>query len=161
MKTQKSAFRIAITFFTFCACASPLSAQSTRGNAEAELRATVEELRKASVEGDTEKIVAAMTDDYLQTDISGSVQDKDTWRKQYFTPLAEFIKAGKFRWEKYDVRDLQVRIHGDAAVVVGTLEAKGVGARMDMTTRSWTADPTASFSGTLHFTRVYVRQNGK
>ena len=33
-------------------------------SAEADLRATIEELRTASVKGDTQEIVASMTDDY-------------------------------------------------------------------------------------------------
>ena len=161
MNTQTRTVWVAKIFFTVCICAPPLPAESGGSDAESQLRATVEELRKAGVEGDTDKVVASMTDDYLQTDIFGFVQDKATWLKQYFIPLAELIKAGKFRWEKYDLKDVQLRMHGDAAIVIGTLEAKGVGARMDMATHSWAADPTASFSGVLHFTRVYVRQNGK
>jgi hypothetical protein len=161
MKSAKSALQITVVFFGFCAGASSAFAQSPQSDAEAELRATLAERHKASLAGDSEKIAASMTDDYLQTDIAGFVQDKPTWLRQYFIPLAELIKAGKFRWEKYDEQDVRIRIHGDSAIVIGTLEAKGVGARMDMTTHSWMADSTAAFSGTLHFTRVYVRQNGK
>ena len=144
-----------------CSCVSPLFAESVDRASEAELRAVMDERHKASLEGDSEKIAAFMTDDYLQTDISGFVQNKDTWLKQYFIPLAELIKNHKFRWEAYDEKDVQVRIHGDTAIVIGTLEAKGSGARMDTSRHTWTADPNASFSGKLHFTRVYIRQNGK
>jgi hypothetical protein len=143
------------------ASASLLCGQETASSSEAELRAMMADRHKASLEGDTGKIAASMTDDYLQTDISGFVQNKDAWLKQYFVPLAELIKAGKFRWEMYDEKDVQIRIHGDNAVVVGTLEAKGSGARWDTQQHTWAADPGASFSGKLHFTRVFVRQNGK
>jgi hypothetical protein len=119
------------------------------------------ERHKASLEGDTEKIAASMTDDYLQTDIFGFVQNKETWLKQYFIPLAELINAHKFRWELYEEKDVQVRIHGDSAVVIGTLEAKGSGARIDAERHTWIADANAAFSGKLHFTRVYIRQNAK
>jgi hypothetical protein len=34
-----------------------------------------------------------MADEYLQTDISGIA-----WLNEYFNPLAELIKAEKFRW---------------------------------------------------------------
>jgi hypothetical protein len=144
-----------------CSCISPLFSEPVENSSESELRAAMAERHKASLEGDTEKIAASTTDDYLQTDISGFVQNKETWLKQYFVPLAELIKAGKFRWEVYDEKDVQIRIHGDTAIVVGTLEAKGSGARMDIQKHTWAADPNASFSGKLHFTRVYVRQNGK
>jgi ketosteroid isomerase-like protein len=138
-----------------------LAAEPTQRSAEADLRATIEELRAASVEGDTQKIVGSMTDDYLQTDVGGLVQDKETWLKNYFIPLAELIKAGKFRWETYDLKDLEIRIHGDTGIAVGALEAKGSGARFDVEQHTWVEDPNASFSGKLRFTRVYIRRDGK
>jgi Domain of unknown function (DUF4440) len=138
-----------------------VTAEPPDSSAEAELRATMAERHKASLEGDTEKIAASMTEDYLQTDISGLIQDKATWLKNYFVPLAELIRAGKFRWERYEENQVQVRIHGDAAVVAGTLEAKGSGARFDVERHGWVADPNATFSGKLHFTRVYIRSNGR
>jgi ketosteroid isomerase-like protein len=141
--------------------ATLLCGQETKSSSEAELRAVMAERHKASLEGDTEKIAASITDDYLQTDISGFVQDKITWLKQYFIPLAELIKAHQFRWEMYDEKDLQIRMHGNSAIVSGILEAKGSGARMDTERHTWIADPTSSFSGKLRFTRVYVKQNGK
>jgi ketosteroid isomerase-like protein len=140
---------------------SLFAAAPTDQPAEADLRATIEELRTASVKGDTQKIVASMTDDYLQTDISGLVQNKETWLKNYFIPLAELIKAGKFRWETYDLKDLEIRIYGETGIVVGALEAKGSGAHFDVEQHAWIADPSASFAGKLRFTRVYIRREGK
>ena len=78
---------------------------SNRAAPEARLRAAMDERRKASIKGDTEKIASSLADEYLQTDISGYVQDKTTWLNEYFKPLAELIKAGKFRWEVYDRKD--------------------------------------------------------
>jgi ketosteroid isomerase-like protein len=124
------------------------------------LRAAMAERLKASIEGDTERIASSMTDDYLQTDISGYVQDKATWLNEYFKPLAELIKAGKFHWEVYERKEAQFRMYGDCAVVIGTLELKGTGAR-PTPQHTWEAAPNASFSGTLRFTHVYVKRNGK
>lgn len=56
--------------------------------AESELRAVMAERHKAALEGDTEKVASSMTDEYLQTDIYGHVQDKTTWLNEYFKPLA-------------------------------------------------------------------------
>jgi len=128
---------------------------------EAEILAAMDERRKASMEGDTEKVTSSLADEYLQTDIGGYVQDKATWLNEYFKPLAELIKAGKFHWEVYDRKDVQIRIYGDCAVVIGTLEAKGSGARYVPTQHTWMADPSASFSGTLRFTHVNIKRNGK
>jgi ketosteroid isomerase-like protein len=119
------------------------------------------ERRKASLEGDSEKVASSIADDYLQTDISGYVQDKTTWLNEYFKPLAELIKAGKFRWEVFDEKDVRLRVYGDTAIVIGSLELKGSGARPDSARHTWVADPDASFSRVLRFTRVYVRRNGK
>jgi uncharacterized protein (TIGR02246 family) len=131
------------------------------GSAESEIQSVMGEARNASLEGDSAKIAALMTDDYLQTDISGHVQDKATWFKEYFNPIAELIKAGKFRWVVYERKDVQIRLHGDSAVVIGALEAKGSGARWDPPTHTWVADPNATLSGTFRFTQVYVRRDGK
>ena len=136
-----------------------LFAQAT--HSETELRAAMAERRKASQEGDSEKVAKSMADEYLQTDISGYVQNKNTWLNEYFKPLAELIKAGKFRWEVYEQKDVQVRMYDHCAIVIGKLEAKGSGARFSTTQHSWVADPNASFGGILRFTHVYIKRNGK
>ena len=137
--------------------ASPQVADS----AESEIRSIMAQARQASLEGDSKKIASLMADEYLQTDISGHVQDKSTWLKQYFNPIAELIKAGKFRWELYERKDVQIRTYGDSAVVIGALEAKGSGARWMPQSQTWGADPNATFSGTLRFTHVYIKRKGK
>jgi ketosteroid isomerase-like protein len=144
---------------TFCWVAS-LFAQATNSS-EAEVRAAMEERRKASQEGDTEKVASSLADEYLQTDIAGYVQDKGSWLNEYFKPLSELIKAGKFRWEVYEQKEARIRLYGDCAVVIGTLEAKGSGARYVPIEHAWVADPNASFSGTLRFTHVYIKRNGR
>jgi hypothetical protein len=128
--------------------------------ADAELRDMMDKCRKASLEGDVETVADCLADEYHQTDISGYVQDKTGWLNEYFKPLAELIKAGKFRWEMYHRKDMQFRIYGDCAVVIGALELKGSGAR-PTPQHSWVADPNATFSVTLRFTYVYVKRNGK
>jgi ketosteroid isomerase-like protein len=160
MNTQVSRATLVLVLVSFAAL-SPLAAEPVDSSAEAALRVTMAEHHKASLEGDTQTIAASMTDDYLQTDISGVVQNKETWLKNYFIPLADLIKAGKFRWETYDEKDVKVRIHGDTGIVIGTLEAKGSGARFDVERHTWVADPNAEFGGKLHFTRVYVRRDDK
>jgi hypothetical protein len=130
-------------------------------SAEAELLAIMDERRTASLEGDTEKIASSMTDEYLQTDISGYVQDKTAWLNEYFKPLAELIKAGEFHWDVFEERDVQIRTYGDTAVVIGTLELTSSGARVDRERHTWIADPEAHRSSTLHFTRAYIKRNGK
>jgi ketosteroid isomerase-like protein len=128
--------------------------------AESGLRVQIAERRKASLEGDVERIANSMVDEYLQTDIYGNRQDKTAWLNEYFKPLAELIKGGMFRWEVYEQKDVRFRFFGDCAVVTGKLELKGVGAKISPQHR-WVADPNESFNATLHFTHVYIKRNGK
>jgi len=129
-------------------------------NAEADLSAFMNELRRANIQGDVDTVANSITDDYIQTDINGYRQDKTTWLNEYFKPLAELIKAGKFHWNEYERKNLQFRFYGGCAIVTGELQAKGTGAKFGPQ-HTWVADPNASFSGTLHFTHVYLKQNGK
>jgi hypothetical protein len=124
---------ITVLLLTTCCWGVPVCAQTTDSSSEAELRATMAECRRAAVEGDLEKIASCLADQYLQTDIGGYVQDKTAWLNEYAKPLADLIKAGKFRWETYDPKDVQIRMYGDASVAIGSLELKGSGARADAT----------------------------
>lgn len=153
MKSMKTFVLVVVA----CLGAGDLQAQSS---AEQQVRAVMEQLKQASLAGDSEKAASLMADDYIQTDISGHVQDKATWFREYFNPLAELIKSGKFHWEQYERKDLQFRLNGDSALVMGSLEVKGAGAKWAPQQHTWVADPKGSFSGTLKFTHVYVRHNG-
>lgn len=139
---------------------TPLLPQAS-GSAEAEIRSVMTQIRTASLDGDSDKVSSLMAEEYLQTDISGHVQDKQTWLREYFNPLAELIKAGKFRWELLERKDVEFRIYGESAVVVGALEAKGTGAKWVPQSHTWAPDPNASSTGTLRFTHVYVKRNGR
>src|SRR5579864_667681 len=154
--------KTAITIFLLTACCGSVSllAQAADSSTEAELRAVMSERRRASLEGDSERIASSMAAEYRQTDISGYVQDKTAWLNEYFKPLAELIKARKFRWEVFEQKDVQILVYGDCVVVIGALEAKGTGAR-PAPQHTWVADPNASFSRTLRFTHVYIKRNGK
>ena len=138
--------------------ARPESSSGADSN-EAELRAFIAELQKASIEGDVETTANSMADDYIQTDINGYRQDKASWLNEYFKPLADLIKAGKFHWDDFERKNLQFRFYGDCAIVTGELQLKGTGAKPGP--HHMVADPNASFSGTLHFTHVYIKRNGK
>jgi hypothetical protein len=151
-----------LTLFSIAISATAQQPNSPRSadSGEAELRAFMAELRKASIEGDVETAANSMTDNYVQTDINGYRQDKTTWLNEYLRPLADLIKAGKFHWEEYERKNLQFRFYGDCAVVTGDLQAKGTGARFGPQ-HTWVADPNATFSGILHFTHVYIKRKGK
>jgi imidazolonepropionase-like amidohydrolase/ketosteroid isomerase-like protein len=136
------------------------SAAGSPGSSEDELRAFMNQLKRANIQGDVDTVANSITDDYIQTDINGYRQDKTTWLNEYFKPLANLIKAGKFHWDEFERTNLQFRFYGSCAIVTGELHAKGTGAKPGGQ-HTWVPDPNASFSGTLHFTHVYINQNGK
>jgi len=137
----------------------PFLKPTSTSSPEAELHAAMAERLKASIEGDTEKIESLTADEYVQTDIFGYVQDKSAWLNEYFRPLAGLIKAGKFRWEVYDERDVRIRMLGDTAVVIGSMTLKGSGAKP--AGHTWEASPQSSVGANLRFTRVWINRNGR
>ena len=124
------------------------------------LREMMIERRTASLQGDADVVATSMSDEYVQTDISGYRQDKGRWLAEYFEPLAKLIGAGKFQWTHYEHKDLRLGLFDDCAIVTGKLEAQGVGARWGPN-HTWVTDQNASFGGTLQFTHVYIRRDGK
>jgi len=128
---------------------------------EAELETTMAERTKASLEGDSVKIEGSIAAEYVQTDIAGRVQTKAQWLAEYFKPLAALIKTGQFRWDVWEEKDVQIRLFGSTAVVVGRLTLKGTGTSA-IPGRGWVASPESSFGPTvLHFTRVWIKRDGK
>jgi ketosteroid isomerase-like protein len=124
------------------------------------LRELMIDRRTKSLQGDVDGVASSMANEYVQTDISGHRQDKRTWLVEYFEPLAKLIRAGKFQWTHYEHKDVQLQLFGDCAIVTGMLEAQGKGATWGPN-HTWVADQKASFGGTLHFTHIYIRRDGK
>ena len=153
-------FVVLLALFTITIGTTAQHSPQPSESAEAELRAFMAELRRASMKGDEKTVANSMTDGYIQTDITGYRQDKTTWLNEYFRPLADLIKAGKFRWDQYERENLQFRYYGDCAVVTGDLQLKGTGAKPGPQ-HTWVADPNTTFSGTLHFTHVYIKRKGR
>src|SRR5260370_39402084 len=88
-----------------------------KGELPPDLQTAMAARQKANLEGDTEKIEKLMTDEYLQTDILGRVQNKSEWLADYFRPLAALIKAGQFHWDVWEEKNVQMRQFGDVVIV--------------------------------------------
>lgn len=73
--------------------------QSAAGqsSAKAEVLAALAERDKAFVAGDETKVAEFMSEDYLQTDVAGNIQDKQAWLNEYYRPMAPLLKSGKTR----------------------------------------------------------------
>jgi hypothetical protein len=95
---------------------------------------------EAGVRKDTAAIAAATADGYVQVDWEGRILDKAA-------ALAR-IKSSEIKLQSNTVDEMEVRVHADTAVVVGTATRKGVSNGKDI-------------SGRIRYTRVYVNRNGR
>lgn len=131
----------------------PAAGQSS---AKAEVLAALEERDKAFVAGDETKVAQVMSEDYLQTDVNGNIQDKQAWLKEYFGPLAPLLRSGETRLTAFDRSDIVVRDLGDTMVVAGKQTFKFAGAD------PW--NPRVTFQPgpprVLRFTHVWIKRGG-
>ena len=127
-----------------------------QSSAQAEVLAALAERDKAFVAGDETKLAQLMSGDYLQTDVSGHVQDKQAWLKEYFGPLAPLLRSGQTQVTTFDRSDIVVRDFGDTIVVAGTQTFKFAGVN------PW--DPKVTFKPgpprVLRFTHVWIKRGG-
>ena len=127
-----------------------------QSSAEAEVLAALAERDKAFVTGDETKVSQLMSEDYLQTDVSGHVQDKQAWLNEYYRPLALLLKSGETRCATFDRSNIVVRDLGDTVVVAGEQTFKFAGVN------PW--NPKVTFQPgpprVLRFTHVWIKRDG-
>jgi ketosteroid isomerase-like protein len=137
----------------FCGMFQTAAGQSS---AKAEVLAALAERDKAFVAGDETKVAQVMSEDYLQTDVSGHVQDKQAWLSEYFRPLAALLRSGETRVTTFDRSDIVVRDFGDTVVVAGKQTFKFAGVD------SW--NPKVNFQPgpprVLRFSQVWIKRGG-
>ncbi len=127
-----------------------------QSSAKTEVLAALAERDKAFVAGDEPKMAQLMSEDYLQTDVEGNVQDKQAWLKEYFGPLAPLLRSGETRLTTFDRSDIVVRDLGDTMVVAGKQTFKFAGVN------PW--NPKVTFQPgpprVLRFTHVWIKRGG-
>ena len=130
-----------------------------QSSAKAEVLAALAERDKAFVAGDEVNVAQSMSDDYLQTDVYGNIQDKQAWLKDYYGPMVPLLKSGKTRWVTFDRSDIVVRDLGDTFIVAGKMAIKHVGVdpgNPKHITPPDSARPPLTFS----FTHVWIKHGG-
>jgi hypothetical protein len=136
-----------------CAAVQTATGQSS---AKAEVLAALAERDKSFVTGDETKVAQLMSEDYLQTDVSGHVQDKQAWLNEYYRPLALLLKSGETRCATFDRSNIVVRDLGDTLVVAGEQTFKFAGVN------PW--NPKVTFQPgpprVLRFTHVWIKRDG-
>jgi uncharacterized protein (TIGR02246 family) len=115
-------------------------AGSDTGRAEQEVRKLEEELRAASLRGDAAFFERILADDYTSVGPSGEVETRPE--------IVAAYKAGALKYEALDADEVNVRTHGDAAVVTERDTMKGY-------------VKNHYFSGRYRLLRVWARQQGR
>lgn len=109
-------------------------------NAEPAIRKLVTERDQAIQSGDVAAIERIYSDDYISTSATGLHRTK--------AEVIEDFKSGALKIESISSDDVNVRQHGDTAIVTGRMTAKG-------------KDRGRDVSGERRFTQVYVKKNGR
>ena len=155
MRTIKG-LHVLLVSATLCGMVQTVVGQSS---AKDEVLAAFAERDKAFVAGDETKVAQFMSEDYLQTDVSGNIQDKQAWLNEYYRPMAPLLQSGKTRWVTFDRSDIVVRDLGDTMVVAGKQSIKHVG--VNPWNPEVTTPPDSSRAPlTLRFTHVWIKRGG-
>ncbi len=109
-------------------------------NAEPAIRKLVTERDQAIQNADIAAIERIYADDYVVTNAAGLMRTK--------AQVIEDFKAGALKIESISSDDVNVRQHGDTAIVTGRTTTKGKDRGRDVT-------------GENRFTQVYMRRNGQ
>ncbi len=129
--------------FAGVAMLSLLVGAAGRSPAETEVLARVEAFARAFEAADTAALDALLAEDYVHCNSDGSRLTREAWL-DWLASRRQEIAAGQFRWDRYRNSEIEVRVHGDAAIVTGINDSSGV--------RS--GQP---FQSRLRFTQVWVR----
>jgi hypothetical protein len=126
-------------------------AAPVQATAVADALAALAERDDAFLSADPDTVAQFMTDDYLQTDIHGIVQDKKTWLANYYRPLASEMKSGGVRWDLFQRSELKTRIMNNVVVIIGNLRYRCVTHLADIAQTSEVQ--------VLHFTHVWAMRD--
>jgi uncharacterized protein (TIGR02246 family) len=113
--------------------APPASLAADKGKVEQELMALDQSWCDASVKNDAAAVSAIVADDLTDVTVKGKVNNK----------AQDIANLKTDKTTQCDEDMMQVRVYGDAAVVVGRATVK-----------------SASFNGQFRFTDTYIRRDG-
>lgn len=107
---------------------------------EQQIKALEEGRNRAILSGNAAAMDRMTADDYTFITLRGELRTK--------SEILKGFQSGSFKYESREISDLNVRVYGDTAVVVGRSIQKG-------------AENGKDYSGDYRFTRVYVKQRGR
>jgi ketosteroid isomerase-like protein len=123
-----------------CAIFTAATVYGQGPDAKKELLQIEQDYAKALSSNDTKAILAGLAQEWKLVMANGEVITRGD--------LAEALESGKLKFQAYSSADLDVRIFGETAVVIGSGTAKG----------SWEGQ---DFTSADRFTDVFVRRDGK
>jgi ketosteroid isomerase-like protein len=103
---------------TLFAVAMARACRADEPDPETQVAALSEKHRVAAVKGDTKVLDSVLADDWV---VVGSTGEVDTKRQQ-----EQKIKDGSLVFEAIDPKEVKVRVHGDAAIVMGLYRIKAI-----------------------------------
>lgn len=130
---------LALGTFLILVLAAPGLLVAQTGNPEQAVRAVLQQMIKADLDGDAAALDRTTTDDYTITRDNGVVRDK--------AETLQGIKDRTTKFDSFNASDIRVRIYGDTAVVTFHENIKGSRAGKDM-------------SGQFQEVRVFVKRGG-
>ena len=133
-----------IVMLVILAMAVPATMLAQQSKAEQEVRAAIEESRQAQLKGGAEGaaiLEKSFADDYTRIFTDGRIFNK----KQ----TLDNFRAGKIKYESFEISDLRIRIYGNTAVSSAFAKTTG-------TTYGVATSPTG-----VRQTQVLVKRNGK
>jgi Ketosteroid isomerase homolog len=98
------------------------------------------ERNRAITSGDAATLERMTSDDYTFITLRGELRTK--------AEIVQGFKTGAFHYESRQISDLNVRVYGTSALVVGRSIQKG-------------SENGKDYSGDYRFTRVYVKRDGR
>ena len=116
------------------------SALGDEGKDKADLAKFENDFAVILVKNDTAALEGKLAADWKLILSDGTVLTRDE--------LVKAIKSGKLKVTTDSVMDLEVRVYGDAAVIIGISDSKGL----------WDGQ---TFTGRDRFTDVFIRKEGK
>lgn len=130
----------ALCFTLISATPEPTSSPSPGVAAQEEIKKIEQRRNEALLKHDTATLALMTSDDYTFINQRGELRTK--------AEILAGFKSGSYNYDAREVSDLEVRVYGDSAVVIGRAKQKGV-------------ENSKDYSGENRFTRVYVKENGR
>ncbi|WP_420317390.1 nuclear transport factor 2 family protein [Ekhidna sp.] len=92
---------------------------------EEELKLTIEEFNQAYKIGDVERLSSMITQNYMHTNASWKSFGKETWLG-YMNDRYTKISEGTLIIESYEMDELSIEMHNDAAIVTALISSSGI-----------------------------------